>query len=171
MDERQVDFAIRHALSLTNTDFLGVYPRDRIPSTSHITRYPCSYVANTDTHDQSGSHWVAFYLESTTNIEFFDSYGMHPSFYDFNVGPIMHYNSDSFQRTNTDVCGEYCILFLSLRSHKQTLITIIRRLKSHHPHTDQSVALFVENLLLSKSLTLPQRGNGQSCSSRSAYKK
>ena len=53
-----------------------MFPCDQLP-TSFI-RYPSAYVSNTDPISHPGTHWVAFYHESPSSLEFFDSYGLHP---------------------------------------------------------------------------------------------
>ena len=58
--------------------FLGVFPSNKLP---RKRRYPSSLIANTDPDTKPGQHWIAMYFPSKTKKEFFDSYGMPPSFY------------------------------------------------------------------------------------------
>ena len=94
-------------------NFLGVFARDGIPNV--INSYPACFVANTDPSSEPGTHWVAFFLESPTKIEFFDSYGFHPSVYGF-TQKVTTYNHFQFQTLKSTVCGQYCIFFLYSRS-------------------------------------------------------
>ena len=56
----------------------GVFPRDKLPV---VNTYPSGMIANTDPHDQPGTHWVAMYFISPWETEFFDSYGFPPDTY------------------------------------------------------------------------------------------
>ena len=76
-----LDRLLTDALWDTPTHYLGVFPRDQVP-TSFIP-YPSAYVANTDPSSQPGTHLVGFYHESPTSLEFFDSSGMQPDVYRF----------------------------------------------------------------------------------------
>ena len=72
----------------------------------------------------SGRHWVAFYSKDGKHWEFFDTYGRHPadipghggmtSFPEF-LQEDYQWNIKRIQGLS-DVCGEYCIAFLKLRS-------------------------------------------------------
>ena len=53
----------------------GVYPSDKLPV---INTYPSELIADTDPHDQPGTHWIAMYFVSPWESEFFDSYGLPP---------------------------------------------------------------------------------------------
>ena len=54
---------ITHVLEqdpVTSKKFCGVFPSDKLPQT--IDRYPCGFVANTDTSSGPGTHWVRLLL-------------------------------------------------------------------------------------------------------------
>jgi len=75
MNTLQIEhFLSKH--SKTKSIFKGVFPSDRLPKT--ILKYPALIIANTDTSDQPGTHWIAFYFDSRRSAEFFDSYGQYP---------------------------------------------------------------------------------------------
>jgi len=70
---------IEHFLSKhskTKSIFKGVFPSDRLAKT--ILKYPALIIASTDTSDQPGTHWIAFYFDSRRSAEFFDSYSLYP---------------------------------------------------------------------------------------------
>ncbi|GFV28011.1 hypothetical protein TNCV_1940101 [Trichonephila clavipes] len=57
---------------------------------SHQTKYlfqknVLPLVANTDTRDQEGSHWLAMYIKDKDTLEFFDSYGLPPEMYGVHI--------------------------------------------------------------------------------------
>ena len=58
-------------IDCTKNTFGSVYPSDLLPL---LKKYPQSFVANVDTSEKSGTHWMAFYF--ILFGEFFDSYGL-----------------------------------------------------------------------------------------------
>jgi len=75
MNTLQIEhFLSKH--SKTKSVFKGVFPSDRLRKT--ILKYPALIIASTDTSDQPGTHWTAFYFDSRRSAEFFDSYGQYP---------------------------------------------------------------------------------------------
>ena len=113
---------ITHALEqdpVTSKKFCSVFPSDKLPQT--IDRYPCGFVANTDPSSGPGTHWVAFYFPSEEKGEFFDSYGHAPEYYrksfgDFLKSRAWDFNRRKLQSAWSDVCGQYCIFYLSHRA-------------------------------------------------------
>ncbi len=98
----------------SRVNFVGVFPRDMEPI--DFTRYPSCYVLNTDPSSEPGQHWVAIFITSPNNFEFFDSFAMHPSVYHLsypNVHCVMDFQAQSFA---SSVCGHYCVYYLVLRS-------------------------------------------------------
>ena len=55
---------------------IGVYAADHIPSR---LSHPSAIVADLDTSNKPGSHWVAFYIDDHAKGTFSDSYGLPPS--------------------------------------------------------------------------------------------
>jgi hypothetical protein len=82
---------------------------------------------NTDDEHERGSHWVAFNFVNGT-YEFFDSYGQSPSEYGFQGELLqwdMKYSKKVLQGFNSSVCGQYCLLFLLLRSRNYSYHKIL----------------------------------------------
>ena len=52
----------------TKNVFGGVYASDKLPE--KVDRYPKAFVANVDTSDKPGSHWISFWFESPEQSEF-----------------------------------------------------------------------------------------------------
>jgi len=109
--------------------FLDVYASDQLPS--RISKYPACFVANIDPSTQAGSHWVAFYVVSPKELEFFDSYGHSPQYF---KGPLadfsfkfkhVTYNSVPVQSNKTAVCGQYCVYYLICKCRGQSLNDIM----------------------------------------------
>ena len=87
--------------------FAGVYCRDNIPQI-HFPHYPACLVSNTDTNNQPGKHWVAFYYQNPFQCEFFDSYGLAPQVFGFTIHANI-VNQQPLQDLESSVCGQYCI--------------------------------------------------------------
>ena len=105
--------------------FLGVFSFDHLPSLFHYDNSSCCCIVNIDPSTKPGSHWVAFFFDSQLNsLEFFDSYGYPPSYFNFNIRlpdsshhkPHLAYSSIPLQSLSTTVCGQYCILFCYFRA-------------------------------------------------------
>src|SRR5438128_1093615 len=90
MQTDDIDIVTRRLLTRTQSrlvNFLGVFALDEQPSTddlSELKKYPVAYIINSDPSNKPGQHWLAVYKESQDGaLEFFDSYGQHPSNYSF----------------------------------------------------------------------------------------
>mgnify|MGYP001795783191 len=92
---------------------------------------PSMTIVNLDSCDEPGSHWVAVYVPLYGDTEYFDSYGDKPNglfflkFQELNTKIV--YSNSSFQGIST-VCGQYCLIFLLLRSRNYLLDEIISSL-------------------------------------------
>lgn len=101
--------------------FLGVFTRDKLP-TKKLSK-PAGVVINTDTTDGPGEHWISCFFPKDSDAEYFDSYGLPPlheevvDFLHLNSPRGFSYNSSTLQAANSNVCGNYCILFLYARCH------------------------------------------------------
>lgn len=105
---------ILKALRGLNAQSVGVYAADRIPK---VLSLPAAIVANTDTADKKGSHWIALYIDKHAFGSYFDSYGFAP-ISTHHLDRIRtncrryQFNRKKLQSLDSQVCGEYCIMFL-----------------------------------------------------------
>ena len=53
----------------TRAVFQGVYPSDKLPT--RVSSFPALFIANVDTSEEPGSHWVAFYFTKDRKGEFY----------------------------------------------------------------------------------------------------
>jgi hypothetical protein len=107
-------------------DFKGVFAKDQL--TFKVT-YPSSFVINTHKQKQSGEHWLAVYYNEDGLCTFFDSFGLHPSFYKLEnflnkTSKEWICNQVQLQDINSFTCGYYCIFFILLMSRKLNLENI-----------------------------------------------
>ena len=144
---------IAHALEqdpVTSKTFCGVFPSNKLPQT--VIKYPCGFVANTDPSDKPGTHWVAFYFPTEEKGEFFDSYGQPPSFYRDSFGDFLNkhsyewnFNTRKLQSAWSDVCGQYCIFYLSHRARGYSMSKIAQLFNDNTMLNDAKVSQFVKN--------------------------
>ena len=130
MNTSQIKTALESDSTLCEK-FCGVFPADHLPQ--KLNAYPCGFVANTDPSSQPGTHWVAFYFPSKEKGEFFDSYGQSPrryrkSFEDFlqEHSHEWEFNTQKLQSSWSNVCGQYCIFYLSHRARGHGMKKIVQ---------------------------------------------
>ena len=156
----KLDGIAKHVLRKTNSNYLGVFARDQLPNL-HSVSYPCCFICNTDPAHLPGTHWVSFYLSAPNCIEFFDSYGMHPSTYGFTI-TITSHNTLQFQSLHSHVCGEYCIYYLYIRSHCKCSLGKYFNTKLLSQN-DKKVARWVKNLLNHSNIPIPKCASSSHC--------
>ena len=129
--------------------FQGVYPWDKLPAS--VSSYPALFIANVDTSDKPGTHWVAFYFTKERQGEFFDSYGLPPSNYTGTFSSFLNKNSNGWkfnwktlQSIDSKVCGHYCLYFALFRSRQVSKSTIVHHFSSNKSRNDFLVQRFIE---------------------------
>lgn len=152
--EEKMKPLLRSAAELGNqfshVDFLGVFPFDLFPLESFLdsSAPSCSKaiccIVNSDPSDKPGTHWVAFFMNKSQQIEdnrpileFFDSYGLPPSTYSFDhISSAFNVlsNKYSLQSYSSTVCGHYCLFYLYLRSlvFHSTIASSLSVLEAHN---------------------------------------
>lgn len=92
-------------------------------------------ISNTDTRDGPGKHWVTFYFPVRGPYEFFDSLGRKPMDYDAGFETILQrqyfMNCDQLQRSNSDMCGLYCVYYVMNRSVGMSMKDIVKPFQVH----------------------------------------
>ena len=148
MDTIQLTLILRKD-KFTRGVFQGVYPSDKLPAS--VSQYPALYIANVDTSDKPGSHWVAFYFTKEQEGEFFDSYGAPPSKYSGTFTTFLNNNSNqwifntvTFQSIYSKVCGHYCLYFAFYRSRQISMSAIGHRFSKNTRKNDSLVKRFIE---------------------------
>lgn len=131
-------FMLSH--SGTRNLFLGVFPRDRLPMN---IKYPSGLILNTDTSKKQGEHWLAIFYDKDGHAEFFDSYGVHPSFYKLDTyinktSTSWTFNNQKLQSFST-FCGHYCCLFLLYRFNNYSLYTFINKFSNSTINNDMII--------------------------------
>jgi len=145
MNTKQVENLLRSDCK-SSLIFEGVFASDRIPI---VCETKTAMVLNFDPYAQTGSHWIGIYIENGCG-EYFDSYGMYP--------PITHFvnflnrnctswsfNTEELQAIDSEVCGHYCIWFLSERVRGRSMKEIVSRFSSDLKKNDLLVKELVES--------------------------
>ena len=70
---------------------VGVFVADQIPL---VWTRPTAFIFNTQSHDKSGLHWVAIYVNKNGDVWYFDSFGV-PSYIPDHINHIRR-NVDNF---------------------------------------------------------------------------
>ncbi len=132
--------------------FKGVHPSNHLSGVK-IRDYPSAIIANTDSCEKPGSHWVCFYFEGKDKAQFFDSYGLSPnvlhetfpSFLQNNCKGSPTYNQKCLQSPFSKMCGEFCTHYILQRSRGVASEDIIRQqFTDDLVFNDNLVAQYVE---------------------------
>ena len=126
-----------------------MHPSDKLPTS--VSSYPALFIANVDTSDKAGSHWVAFYFSKDHEGEFFDSYGLPPSNYTVTFTHFLNNNSNQWifntitlQSMQSKVCGHYCLYYALFRCRNNSMSTIVHRFSNNKRQNDLLVKCFIE---------------------------
>jgi len=106
---------------------------NELPAT--IKKRPRTFIVNTDTCDQSGTHWVTFHFPRDGPVEFFDSAGNAVEVYHhrfMNVllanGPSFLYTKNRLQPVQTNTCGLYAIYYTVRRYRNESMEDILKKI-------------------------------------------
>ena len=140
----------------TRAVFQGVYPSDKLPT--RVSSFPALLIANVDTSEKPGSHWVAFYFTKDRKGEVFDSYGLPPSNYIGTFSTFLNnnsnglrFNSVTLQSINSKVCGHYCLYCALFRCRNIGMITIVHRFSKNKQRNVFLVKRFIEKTFSTRS--------------------
>ena len=119
----------------------GVVARDKLPS----KKLPMAIIANTDTGDGPGEHWIGMYFPVAGKAMYWDSYGMpphHKEFLDY-LGDNYHYNDVQLQSPFSSACGQHSIFFLAMTSRGCNVKQIQNCFGRNLADNDQLVTEFI----------------------------
>lgn len=148
MNTRQLQCAIQCTPCMKRT-VLGVFPSDQLPSIPH--QRPIGLIVNTDPACAPGRHWIALFIDSDDNIEYFDSYGKPPNDLSVFIAiyvsrfPHIKVNKKRLQSSMTAVCGQYCLYYLLCRCNGLTMQQTLNIFDSNLLTNDQFVYEFVDD--------------------------
>lgn len=105
--------------------FRGVFMRNELPMKSR--KQECG-ILNLDSAPGRGTHWVAWYKNSTNKF-YFDSFGVQPpaEIIEYLSSPL-YYNTEQIQASDQVVCGHLCLFVLSRLSRGEKMQDVINHL-------------------------------------------
>jgi hypothetical protein len=101
-------------------------------------KYPIAIIQNDMPSTSAGYHWIAWYITEknlVVSVEFFDSYGNSPGYYNLQV-PFNKVNSENclaLQHDSSDICGLYALYFLYHRFQGYSYAKILEKFYPHKP--------------------------------------
>lgn len=109
--------------------------------------YPFISIVNTDISTLSGTHWIAFYINSQKQcLELFDSFGNsgHPHFEIVKKFAARHnlqvvVNSYQLQTYKSLLCGYFCIYFLYYRSNGLSFKQVLNKFSKHNLNKNELI--------------------------------
>lgn len=143
MDTVQLTFSLQKD-KYTQAAFQGVYPSNKL--TNRIISYPALIIANVDTSEKPGSHWVAFYFTQDREAEFFDSYGLPPSNYTRTFTAFLNSNASSWTFNSVTLQSENSQVYSFFRCQNVSMSTIIHRFSKNKYRNDFLVKRFIEKM-------------------------
>ena len=146
------NYQLRSALlkhHVTRRYFSGVYPSDRLPN--ELNQHPSLLIVNTDPHYKPGRHWVVIYVPRYGPVEFFDSFGHTPAYYNRNftdflrrMGRGVKSNKKTLQDPNSLMCGPYCLYYAIHRCRGIPMDTITSHFGRNRRKNDDIVYHFMK---------------------------
>ena len=129
---------LRYVHRLGIPHFRGVKMRDELPSRPRKNE---SGVLNLNTHEQKGSHWVAWYKDGKERY-YFDSFGEPPPIelmqylksnreLEFDL-PVIRRNAVTVQHDISNECGSLCLFVLKHLSNGIPFSKILEALQERY---------------------------------------
>lgn len=146
----------------------GVYPADQIP---RVWTLPAGLVVNTDKGDGPGEHWVAMYVDDKRKGVYFDSYGLPPIIPQHLARlrrncKFYRYNLKQLQSNTSDVCGQFCVVFLHLMSSGFTMSRFNSLFSDNLKENDNIVREYYNTFAARRAASNNNKFNGGGISER-----
>ena|SRR5437868_8264642 len=132
MNSFELHSALKSHCKLENE---GVFACDKLPK---FANKPSALICNTQPSNMPGEHWIAIYLDINGKGEYFDSYGMPPlksefaAFLKTNCKKNWSFNNKELQDWDSDVCGQYCLAYLSAKGHGCSLNQFLKKFDTNN---------------------------------------
>jgi hypothetical protein len=143
MDSNELKRALRNV-----PHFKGVFAKDIFYFDGEI---PSCYIINTGLSSTIGEHWIGLYILNNV-ILYFDSLGLSP-FNDFYINKLLKsinitnlmYNNIRLQGLMSNVCGQYCIMFISRISNGDSFKKFLLRFSPcNYTNNDKKVSIYAK---------------------------
>ena len=138
--------------AMKKCNFIGVFACDQLPLNATLSR-PLALVVNTDPSHQSGTHWLAVYIDTHNQASFFDSFGNPPDRFAKSIGKFLEANCNDVQYITRQVqsscsavCGQHCVFFLLHMDKSEDYDALSTKYKVNTHTNDRMVCRFVKKL-------------------------
>ena len=137
--------------SYTKSIAVGALPKDCLIKTG-IASYPGAFVCNAQSSDNPGQHWISMFFTNDRHGEYFNSYGLPPrqgEFVYFLQSNCMtwNFNEKTLQSPLSNVCGQYCVVYLLHRCRGIPAKTIVNSFGNDLVNNDCHVFDFVKSCM------------------------
>ena len=111
---------------------------------------PSAFIINTETRDKQGEHWLAIFYNTNGSVEFFDSFGLGPTFYGLDEFLIKSskkcfYNTIALQSLNSVFCGYYCVLFILFKCKKKSFLNFLKHFDENTFINDKNIKNLIKD--------------------------
>jgi hypothetical protein len=136
------DHQLRQAID--NDEYLSVFVWCVVPRNDLelFFLFPGGYILNTDDRGDPGEHWLAIFVTSSGDVEFFDPLANRPSHYRLVLDCL--YNTRAVQPMNSKLCGLYVLYYLYWRCRGLSMDSITSSLRTRD--NDSIVLAHYENM-------------------------
>lgn len=115
-------------------------------------KLPSLFIINTGYSQQSGEHYISFYMHKDMSVTFFDSYGIPPyscvkTFFKKHGFRPVRYNTELLQSPFSDVCGLYQIAFAAFISSGINLRGFLHGFTDDYDINDKHIRDFVSSIV------------------------
>ena len=150
LSTKQLLFFIKHNCR-TKCRFVGVFSINNLPK--YLTKNSC-LIFNSDPTSKPGSHWLALFMNSNKEMEFFDSFGLNATFYKLTKKNLpKHYslkcNKTQLQDLYSTKCGYFCLYYLYFKVRQYKMEDICTDFfKNNLKQNDNLVTRFVKYIYI-----------------------
>ena len=153
MNNKELTMLIKRDLRARRV-FKGVYPRDRLPPSIVSNNNVSAYIINTGHSRGPGEHWVCVWFDGHGGAEYFDSFGLPPTFASIdtfinkNSFRALKYNQRLCQSLVSSACGLYVLYYVLMKSRGSSLNRLLQPFNPYNLRgNDNRVRTLVTNLL------------------------
>lgn len=158
-------YQLRYCLTRSVEGYTAVCAIDQL---KYIRSESFSIIVNNEPSTSPGMHWIALHKPQHANVvEFFDSFALPTKFYGKEIqcflqknGTYVETSTAQYQSDLSNVCGNFCLYFLVLRSKGVSFTNVLSSFSlTNLKHNDELVTHFV-----SKNYKFPHFANcGEFC--------
>lgn len=141
---------------------IGVCASDQLNS---VKEKEFAVISNIQDSSKEGLHWVCFFKTKKMKfVDFFDSIGNDVKSYGENFKEFVkkfkgvRQCTTQFQSDSSDICGKYCLWFLTMRSKGVTYENIVKQLSTFDKQQND---LFIRNSI--KQIEFPNFSICENC--------